>query len=541
MNLPDYKFEQFPDFAVLKQTLDSLVEAVPDLVKVEIIGHSREGREIFLTTLSDFSTGSPEERPAIYVQSDIHALEIGRTHLLYAIRELLEFHEKTGILSRKTFYIIPSINPDHVENVIRYGMPFLRSSMEFHSDLPNVLCPSDIDGDGKILWMRRKCSDGKFVVDPEDPRLMIPRMPGMDGPFYEIMPEGVIQNWSGDDEFSVVENRNWNRAFPSQWFPDHPSCGAYPMNEPELRVIGDFLDSKPNICGAVSLHVGGDCIVAPPNRAKLTERDTALLERIGHEGCETLKKPYILSCKLQVPPWVWEWPSADRPGTFVDYCYEQYGIPAYDLELSGLYASLGITLNDIAALQNYEEFNELQRKTMAFYDQQKNVPPLFEPWKTFEHPQLGEVELGGLYHHVLYTRLLSELPQEGTEMADFLIRFSDFTPQAALEELQIEKLPGEQLYEVRIRAVNAGRCPTQITDRGAALWWKQKPRIEFSPAAGVKILSSFRAKTLENLNAYSKSPVTSWILQVFGKTTELGTIEFNSWSGGKVRKKIQLP
>ena len=541
MNLPYFKFEQFPDFVTMKETLQALAEAAPDLMKISVIGHSPGNREIFLVTLTDFAAGSPEDRPALYIQSDIHALEPGRIHALYAIRSLLKHHLENGILHHKTFYFVPSINPDHVENVIRYGMPFLRSSIEFHSNLPNVLCPSDVDGDGKILWMRRKCSDGKFVVDPEDPRLMIPRMPGMDGPFYEIMPEGVIQNWSGDDEFSVVENRNWNRAFPSQWFPDHPSCGAYPMNEPELRVIGDFLDSKPNICGAVSLHVGGDCIVAPPNRAKLTERDTALLERIGHEGCETLKKPYILSCKLQVPPWVWEWPSADRPGTFVDYCYEQYGIPAYDLELSGLYASLGITLNDIAALQNYEEFNELQRKTMAFYDQQKNVPPLFEPWKTFEHPQLGEVELGGLYHHVLYTRLLSELPQEGTEMADFLIRFSDFTPQAALEELQIEKLPGEQLYEVRIRAVNAGRRPTQITDRGAALWWKQKPRIEFSPAAGVKILSSFRAKTLENLNAYSKSPVTSWILQVFGKTTELGTIEFNSWSGGKVRKKIQLP
>ncbi len=541
MNLPNFKFEQFPNFVTLKETLFALAEAAPNLMKISVLGHSPENRELFLVTLTDFSAGSPEDRPAIYVQSDIHALEIGRTHLLYAIKNLLKLHEKDGILSRKTFYIIPSINPDHVENVIRYGMPFIRSSMEFHSNLPNVLCPADIDGNGKILWMRRKCPKGKFAIDPKDPRLMIPRTPETQGPFYEILPEGIIENWSGDGEFSVITSRNWNRAFPSQWLPDYPSCGAYPMNEPELRIVGDFLASKPNICGAVSLHVGGDCIVAPPNRAKLTLGDTALMKQIGKEGCEATKTPYVLSCELQVPPWVWEWPSAERPGTFVDYCYEQYGIPSFDLELSGLYASVGTRFEDIASLRNYEEFNELQRKTMAFYDQQTNVPPLYEPWQKFEHPQLGEVELGGLYHHILYTRLLSELPQEGAEMADFLIRFSNFTPQAALEELQIEKLPGDQLYEIRICAVNAGQRPTQLTDRGAALWWKQKPRIEFSPAAEVKILSAFRAKTLENLNAYSQAPVTSWLLQVSNETTELGTIEFNSWSGGKVRKKIQLP
>ncbi len=540
MNLPDYKFEQFPDFAVLKQTLDSLVEAVPDLVKVEIIGHSREGREIFLTTLSDFSTGSPEERPAIYVQSDIHALEIGRTHLLYAIRELLEFHEKTGILSRKTFYIIPSINPDHVENVIRYGMPFLRSSMEFHSDLPNVLCPADVDGDGKILWMRRKCTDGKFAPDPEDPRLMIPRTPDMQGPFYEILPEGFIENWSGDAEFSVMTSRNWNRAFPSKWLPDHPSCGAYPMNEPELRVVGDFLASKPNICGAVSLHVGGDCVVAPPNRAKLTPGDSALMKRIGKEGCEAMKTPYVLSCELQVPPWVWEWPSADRPGTFVDYCYEQYGMPSYDLELSGLYASVGVRFDDIASLRNYDEFNELQRKTMAFYDLQKDVPPLFEPWRIFEHPQLGEVELGGLYHHVLYARLISEIPQEGAQLADFLVRFAKFTPQAELEELEIIQLPGERIYEVRIRPVNSGQRPTQLTDQGSSLWWKSPLRIEFHPADGVKIISAFRAKTLAEINAFGKAPVVCWTIQLSGDSAELGTIEFNARTGGKTRKTVRL-
>jgi hypothetical protein len=509
-------------------------------MKIDVIGHSPENRELFLVTLTDFSSGSPEDRPALYIQSDIHALEPGRTHILYAIRSLLEHHLKSGILHHKTFYFVPSINPDNVEKVLRYGMPFLRSSMAFHCDFPNTLCPADVDGDGKILWMRRKCSDGKLAVDPEDPRLMILRMPGMEGPFYEMMPEGIIQNWSGDDEFSVVENRNWNRAFPSQWFPDHPSCGAYPMSEPELRAVGDFLDSRPNICGAVSLHVGGDCIVAPPNRAKLSEKDSALMERIGYEGCETMKTPYILSCKLQVPPWVWEWPSADRPGTFVDYCYEQYGIPSFDLELAGLYASLGVTLEDIAALRNYGEFNELQRRTMAFYDRQTNVPPLYEPWRKFEHPQFGEVELGGLYNHVLYTRLLSEVPQESAAMAEFLVRFADFTPQAALEDLQIHKLPGEQLYEIRISAVNAGRRPTQITDRGDGLWWRQKSRIEFSPAAGVKILSSYRAKTLGNLNAFSKAPVTSWTIRIPDGTTELGTIEFNSWTGGKVQKKLLL-
>ena len=540
MKLPEINFKTFPDFSELQNTLKAFAEAAPNLVKIETIGSSREGRDIYLVTLTDFSSGSPEDRPALYVQSDIHALEIGRTHLLYAIRRLLEIHEKNNILCRKTFYLIPSINPDNVEKVIQYGMPFLRSSISPETPQPNTLFPTDVDGDGRILWMRRKCSDGKFAIDPMDSRLMIPRTPETEGPFYEILPEGVIQNWSGDNEFSVAINRNWNRAFPCQWSPDYYSCGAYPLNEPELRIVCDFLASKPNICGVVSLHVGGGCVVAPPNRSKLTPCDTALMKLIGEEGCEVMKVPYILSNELQTPPWVWECPSADRPGTFVDYCYEQHGIPAYDLELSGLYASIGVKFDDIEALRNYDEFNELQRRTIAFYDQQQDVPPLFEPWRPFAHPQLGEVELGGLYHHVLYTRLISELPAEGTAMADFFVRFADFFPQADLEELQVKKLPGEKLYEISVRAANTGRRSTLMTDRGGSLWWKPRPRIEFHPAAGVKILSPFRAKILDNLNAFSKSPVISWTIQLTEETVEPGIIEFNSGSGGKVRKGVTL-
>ena len=62
----------------------------------------------------------------------------------------------------------------------------------------NVIYPADVDGDGLALTMRMEDPDGEFVLDPEEPRLLVKRGADDTGPFYRQFPEGEIFEWDGE-------------------------------------------------------------------------------------------------------------------------------------------------------------------------------------------------------------------------------------------------------------------------------------------------------------------------------------------------------
>ena len=80
-----------------------------------------------------------------------------------------------GLLSRITVTLIPQVSPDGADWCARTSGN-LRSRPHITEQLePNTIYPEDIDGDGKILFMRQATPDGEWVEDPLEPRLLIPR------------------------------------------------------------------------------------------------------------------------------------------------------------------------------------------------------------------------------------------------------------------------------------------------------------------------------------------------------------------------------
>ncbi len=73
--------------------LDAWANEFPGLLTVESIGQSYEGREIQLATVTNLGTGPPEEKPAIFVHAQIHAMEFtGTTAALNLLDRLLHGH-----------------------------------------------------------------------------------------------------------------------------------------------------------------------------------------------------------------------------------------------------------------------------------------------------------------------------------------------------------------------------------------------------------------------------------------------------------------
>ena len=103
---PDVQFEHFYSYEEIDGFLRALADAFPDLCRVGSIGQSLEGRDIHLLTLTDFASGSPEERPGYVIHAGIHAHELASAHAaLHIAKRLLEDHDPSRTAqSRRFFY-----------------------------------------------------------------------------------------------------------------------------------------------------------------------------------------------------------------------------------------------------------------------------------------------------------------------------------------------------------------------------------------------------------------------------------------------------
>ena len=89
--MPDVAFDRFYRYDELTDILRAWGEERPDLFRVDSIGSSYEGREIWLCTLTSFETGPDLEKPGFLIEANIHSIEVtGTTAALHLIDRLLK-------------------------------------------------------------------------------------------------------------------------------------------------------------------------------------------------------------------------------------------------------------------------------------------------------------------------------------------------------------------------------------------------------------------------------------------------------------------
>ena len=104
----------------------------PDWARLESLGTTRGGREVPLLTLSDFSSGSPVDRPALLLLEESGSSAAGSEALTRFARSLLEQAEGDpavlGLLQRVAILIAPVPDPDALAEP---GLPEVRFSRNF--------------------------------------------------------------------------------------------------------------------------------------------------------------------------------------------------------------------------------------------------------------------------------------------------------------------------------------------------------------------------------------------------------------------------
>jgi len=472
--MPEVCFDTYYRYDELSRILKSYAEENPDLVHLRSIGKSYEGRDIWLVTVTNFSTGADDEKPAFWIDGNLHATELSpSTTCIYFINYLIENYgsdsDVTRVIDSRVFYIVPRVNPDGAEWALADKPRYIRSSTRpypYDEEPLDGLLAEDIDGDGRILTMRVPDPNGAWKICGEEPRLMVRREPAESGgTYYRLLAEGPIKDYDGVTIRlqPKKERLDLNRNFPENWRQEYKQRGAgpYPASEPEVHAMIDFIAKHPNITGAVAFHTYSGVLLRPyDDRAdeEFPAEDLWTYKKIGSKGTEYTGYPNI-----SVYHDFRYHPKEIITGGFDTWMYDHMGAFAWTVEIWSPQQQAGI--EDYKFIDWYREHPlEDDIKLLKWSDEALNGQGYVD-WYPFEHPQLGAVELGGWDHIFAFRNPpKSYLEKEINLFPKWLIWGLLISPKLELYDIRTNAI-GDGVYKIRMVVHNTGWLPSYVTKK----------------------------------------------------------------------------
>ena len=456
------------DHERLTSQLRAWTEAFPGLCRLSSIARTPEGRDVWLLAVGP----APDRiRPAVWVGGNVHAAELAGSSVALAIAEdALRAHvEPTSLdlpppmlerLREVLFYVVPRISPDGAECVLRSGRSLRSVPRDSRADRgkPRWI-PGDADGNGIVYSMRVVDPGGELVEAREFPGLLVERTLEDEGPFYKLYPEGHIEHFDGKhipSPFFLGDNPiDLNRNFPWSWAPGHEQIGAGPFatSEPESRGVVEFATAHPEIFAWLDLHTFGGVLIRPLGHApdsKMDLEDLAIFRQLEAWMLEHTGYPTVSGHD----EFLYE-PDKPLRGDLSDYAYNQRGALAYVIELWDLFKRLGMERPPKFA-QYYERVSRSDLVKLAWWDRDENDGRSFPPWRPFDHPQLGRVEVGGFDPRVgIWNPPLHELAALCSTQSDVFLRVAALAPRLRIAAIDRRVLPGG-ITRVEVQIQNDG-------------------------------------------------------------------------------------
>ncbi len=471
-----YDFDRFLRYDELTSWLHDTAAAHPGLVTIESYGRSFEGRDLWIATITDASTGAHDTKPAHWVDANIHAIEVtGGVAALHLIHRLVTGfgtdETVTEALRTRTFYVVPRVNPDGVEWVLGDSPRFRRSSVRPWpwSDAHEApgLHERDMDGNGRILTMRVPDPTGSWVVSTVEPRLMV-RIPPEGAPAgaqrYRMLAEGEIIDHDG---FTVPlpsppQSLDMNRNFPAGWGTTVRGSGDHPLSEPEIDSLVRALSARRNVCGYNAYHTSGGVILRPSSTqadASLPPLDVWVWKQFSERG-EALTGYTAHS--------VFEDFTFDKSDTMSgaadDWAYEHLGVYSWTTEFwDVIQQATGKKPGTHIWYTGPTDDEELAVYRWAV----EHHPESYVDWTPFDHPQLGPVEIGGWDEIFLWANAPgSMLRAEVAPHAEFAIHQAMCSPRLEVLHAAATSLGGDT-WRVEVGIANTGWLPTSVTHKAA--------------------------------------------------------------------------
>ncbi len=485
------RFDRYYNLAEVKEALQALHKAFPEFTKLDVVGKSEEGREIYALTINNPKTGSELDKPGVYVDGNIHGNEIqaGEVCLYYANMLLTKYGEIekiTSAVDNNAHYIIPVVNVDGRYHFFEDGnTPSTNRSIRVPRDddgdgLFDEDGPDDLDGDGNIVQMRIKDAFGQYKEDSEDPRLLVRVKPGEKGEYSLLGYEGIDNDGDGklneDAEGYLDANRNWG----SNWKPPYVQSGAgnFPLSGVGLKSIAEYIAARPNIIIGYAFHnYGGMWLRAPADKSeRIPASDIAAFDVVGNEAVK-ITPGYVYHASYDLYP---------TYGDFTTHLYFIHGILGFVGELFIRDQETFIGKKEKTAAEktgSRNSSNERNRELLNFNDYLAQGE-LYKEWEKFDHPQFGEVEIGG------WVKMSSRLPHPFMlhdlvhRNASVVLHSANSTPEIHIEVYDVQKLEGN-LYRIKVRLQNKNGLPSMTAEAFNQKLYRQ----DFLKVTGGKVVA----------------------------------------------------
>ena len=518
--MPAIAFDRFYRYAELTTVLHALAQEYPHLVAIESIGKSHEGRDIWLLTVTHTGTGPAAEKPAFWVDGNIHATEVAASAAnLYLLHTLVTQYgadaQITRALDTRAFYVCPRFNPDGAEWALADKPKWIRSSTRTYphpdEDIEG-LTVEDVDGDGRILQMRIADPNGLWKAHPDEPRLMVRREPAESGgAYYRVIPEGTVEGYDG---FTLrlkkkQQGLDLNRNFPGSWRQEFEQLGAgpYPTSEPEVRAVVDFITRHPNITGGVAFHTWSGVLLRPFEHTADQEMDAEDLwvyEAVGRKGTELTGYPAIsVFHEFRYHP------KEVIGGTF-DWVYEHLGIFSWVVEIWSPMREAGLTgYKYIDWFRDHPVDDDL---ALLRWSDTKLGGLAHAPWRAFDHPQLGRVEIGGWDRfHAFSNPPLQFLESEVARFPGWLVWQALLSPKLELVHAGA-RAEGGGNYKVTLVVQNSGWLPSYVSKRALARKVVRGLVVEIALPPGATLVEGKRRVDAGQLEgrAYKHTGISFW-------------------------------
>jgi len=507
--------QNYSNYVQQTERINAIAKNYPQLAKVRSLTKTAGGKDIWQITIG---SGNTESKPAIVIVGGTEGNYLLGTELAIGFAENLLQSGTTdsikALLNKTTFYVFPNMSPDAMEQYfapLKYERQGNATSTDDDRDGKNNEDGfEDLDGNGKITWMRIESPIGDYRTHPDDPRVLIKadNSKGEKGK-YLLMAEGSDNDKDGsfneDGEGGVWFNKNFTYKHPSFT----TGSGEFAVSENETRALLDYLFEQFNVYAVVSYGSNNNLstpvsfnsqAASAPITAGWLEPDTkvnAMVSELYNKSVNQKDAPKATA----------------NGGDFYSWAYFHYG--RYSFSTPGWWVPKSkpdTTKKEKAFSVEDAGANYLR------WSASEGITNNFTEWKSVQHPDFPgqKVEVGGIDPFVLITppyKLVADLVKKNST---FLVKLASYQPELDITNIKTEKL-SDGLTRITLEVINKGALASH-SKLGERSYWVKRINVKVNTSATQSIISGKKIQLLNSLEGYSSQKL-SWLIKGSGKLT----------------------
>lgn len=524
--------QDYPNYQQQSNRIQALSRQYPQLATVRSIVRTTGGKDIWMITIG---SGNTATKPAIALVGGVEGNHLLGTELAIGFAEDLLKGSNTdsikALLNKTTFYVFPNLSPDATEQYFA-KLPYERQGNATSTDddrdgRDNEDGYDDLDGNGRITWIRVESPLGDYKPHPDDPRVLIKAdvSKGEKGKYF-LYTEGIDNDkdnqYNEDGEGGVWFNKNFTYKHPS--FTQ--GSGEFAVSEKETRAIADQLFDLANVYALISFSSNNN--LSTPftyNAAAANQRIVAGYQEADAKVNAMVSELYNKITGMKEAP-----KTTPGGGDFLSWGYYHYA--RYSYSTPGWFvpkAKPDTTKKEKALSVDDPTANYLR------WAAQQGITNTFTPWKPVQHPDFAgrTVEVGGIDPFVLINPPYKLVPEIVKKHTDFLIKLAAYQPELDILNVKTEKI-SNGLTRVTLDVANKGLLASH-TKLGERSYWIKRIQVRVNTTGNQSVISGRKNQLLNALEGLSSQQLT-WLIKGNGKIT----IEAGSPTTGTVKTDITL-